>query len=82
MGMTETEMCECGEDVESVKHYILDCRFYLNIRTNMLQKLSNIKVPPTLQNLLGGGDFDVARQNLIVDILADYIRDTHKMKKI
>ena len=75
-------MCDCGEDLESVKHYVLDCMIFSNTKILLLQELRNIKVPPSLRNLLGGGAFDLAIQNFLVDILVEYIKGTHKINKL
>ena len=80
--MTEEELCSCREAEESVEHFLLHCNTYLTIRNEMLVELGKIKVNPTLQNILGGGNFDQPLQNNIVKIVAKFLQDTGKLAKL
>ena len=63
--LVENELCQCGEDEESVEHYLLQCNKYCDNRIEMLCALIYLDVEPTLQNLLGGGNFVLETQNKI-----------------
>ena len=80
--MTEDERCSCLEDEESVEHYLLHCRNFLNRRVILLDELQKIKVQPTTQNLLGGGQFPDHKQKLIINIVGKFINDTKILKNM
>ncbi|XP_053396163.1 uncharacterized protein LOC128556153 [Mercenaria mercenaria] len=51
-GITNTARCDCGE-IETVDHYLLHCRKYQNLRTDIF---SNLQCALTLNNLLYGDE--------------------------
>ena len=41
-GISETKMCSCGEDNETVEHFLLKCPNYSTARRDMLDTLNDI----------------------------------------
>ena len=76
-GMKNTPSCECG-DLETIEHFLLRCEhaLYRNVLKNML---TNIGVELNLKNILGGGNFSLAKQVLIVEYVAKFLFDTYKI---
>ena len=48
----------------------------------MFVELGKIKVNPTLQNILGVGNFDQPLQNNIVKLVAKILQDTGKLANL
>ena len=80
--LVENELCQCGEDEESVEHYLLQCNKYCDNRIEMLCALIYLDVEPTLQNLLGGGNFVLETQNKITQLVSKYLEDTGKLRTL
>ena len=77
--MCDQELCDCQEDEESVEHYLLHCNLHLGDRSEMLLRLGALKVQPTLQNILGGGNFSSDVQHKIVETVVRFLKDTKKL---
>ena len=80
--MTEDEICSCLEDEESAEHYLLHRINYLNRRVILLVELQKIKVQPTTQNLLGGGQFPDNKEKIIFNIVEKFINGTKILKNM
>ena len=78
--MKNTQSCECG-DLETIEHFLLrwhEHAQYRNVLKNMLM-LTNIGFELNLKNILGGGNFSLAKQVLIVEYVAKFLFDTNKI---
>ena len=78
--MSDTEICECGEQAETAVRYLSDCRTHIDYRTAMLDNLRKINVAPTLQNPIGGRSFALSIENSIVKIVLKFIQNTKNMR--
>ena len=48
-----TPLCDCGE-IESIKHYLIDCKLHEISRNVLIKSLENIECDLTVKLLLGG----------------------------
>ena len=80
--LIDEEMCDCGEDEESVEHFLLECNRHSNHRIKMICSLIYLDVQPTLQNILGGGNFALEVQRKIIRIVSQYLEDTGKLMQL
>ena len=79
--------CECGQEAETTRHYLLDGANYNEEHTTMIDTIKMLyadnNIPPAqrsldVENLLGGNQdlpSDVNRN--IIHAVEDYIRATH-----
>jgi len=79
--MSTTELCVCGE-IESVQHFIMECPLYEQSRADMRLKLLHLGVECNFRNVLGGGKFDYALQDKIVEIVSLYLHRTGKLGQL
>ena len=79
--LSDRERCECGS-ADSVKHFLLHCPRYESARTEAYLRLTNLDVPMTLQNILGGGEFVEDEQRKIIEIVRRFLQDTRKFQNI
>ena len=77
-GMKDTQACICG-DPETIEHFLLNCNAYAHNRTTLQNRLTSIGVNINLKNILGGGNFSLTKQMLIVDYVAEFLFDTNKI---
>ena len=54
--VVDSPACKYGHLRENNKHYFLECCMYVNERTELFNKLAQIKFTPTVTNLLNGSE--------------------------
>lgn len=54
LGKHPTGLCDCGEEFETVEHFLLNCPLYVSQRNTLLYGLRDIGVSCTMKGLLGG----------------------------
>lgn len=72
-----SSLCFCG-DIETTKHYLLECPRYVQLRTTMINNVSTICIP-SLSSLLFGDETldDIANQNIFIAVQR-YISETKR----
>ncbi len=50
--LTDSPSCHCGADIESHKHYILQCTSYSLLRNNLLKEIRDVVAPGASHFLL------------------------------
>ena len=76
--LSPTPFCDCGNN-ESLEHLMMHCPITNRHRIVLRFSLNQLKVPFTLKNILGGGDFDYDVQLKIVEIVAKYLKKINKL---
>ena len=76
--MKNTQSCECG-DLETIEHFLLRCDEHAQYRNVLKNMLTNIGVELNLKNILGSGNFSLAKQVLIIEYVAKFLFDTNKI---
>ena len=71
----------CGGE-ETIQHILLHCSIYSAKRNSLIQKLTQLKVPISLRNLLGGGDFEYKIQITIIEHVAEYLFKIGKLYRL
>jgi len=79
--MAATDLCLCGE-TETVYHFMLECPIYEQLRAELHYRLSLDNVPCNLKNLLGGGSFDCAIQERILEVVSLYLQGTGRLGQL
>jgi len=79
--LADSNLCPCGQ-IESVEHLLLHCQLHRIQRRVLVSRLTNWQVSPTLQNILGGGDFDQQIQRNIINAVAAYLRSIRKLHQL
>ena len=77
--LSEDNCCDCGE-IESIEHMLIDCQLHTSERNIMKNKLDKEGVNLNLRNLLGGGPYKTNIQKMIIDIAAEFLNNTGKIK--
>ena len=80
-GMIQSPRCMCGGE-ETIQHILLHCSIYSAKRNSLIQKLTQLKVPISLRNLLGGGDFEYKIQITIIEHVAEYLFKIGKLYRL
>ena len=80
-GLSDSPLCSCGE-METVAHIFIDCPIYDEKVIELQQQLTQIGVPLTVKNLLGGGNFPLPKQLLIINIAAEYLQNIGKLYRL
>ena len=65
--------------IESVSHILQQCSLYAIERTDLYDDLVKLNVNLSVKNLLGGGDFDESKQNIIINKVANYLYKINKL---
>ena len=81
IGKSTTDKCSCGA-IETVEHLLIQCRIYEAKRHEMTSKLGNFGIDLTLKNLLGGGNFDIAKQHYIINIVTSYLSSIKRLRNL
>jgi hypothetical protein len=76
--LSTSNICSCGQ-IDSVEHYMLQCPKYVLSRTRYFLELENLKVPMTIKNILGGGEYPEKKQNIIINETLKYLKDTERI---
>ena len=42
IGLADTRLCQCGQDIEDVHHYLLTCVKYESIRRDLLKSVDEV----------------------------------------
>ena len=79
--MSATDKCSCGL-TETIEHFMFQCSNFTVERTALYLKLSDLNVPMTLGNMLGGGAYNKIKQKKITDAVSYYLRKTGKLHDI
>jgi len=79
--MSDSQFCECGE-VESVEHFIMNCRLYQRPRATLFAALNHLHVEIALKNILGGGKYPSHIQHKVVNAVAQFLFDTGRMSDL
>ena len=78
-GMSIEEECSQCKTVESVEHYLLNCKKYDNEREILKRELEKEDVPDiNIRILLGGGKYNRRKNGKILDITKKYIKSTKR----
>jgi ribonuclease HI len=70
--LVNSPLCSCGSR-ETIEHLLLHCPLGQHARVNLTNQLTRVNVPVTLKNVLGGGPYPCAIQNLIVDAVGSFL---------
>ena len=76
-----TDLCNCGQ-IESVEHFIMFCPLWKSEREKLFKSITSLKVQITLQNILGGGNFDTNTQVGVMHYLGEYLCNTKKINTL
>ena len=76
--LNPSPVCRCGL-IESVSHILQQCSLYAIERTDLYDDLVKLNVNLSDKNLLGGGDFDESKQNIIINKVANYLYKINKL---
>ena len=77
--LSPTDKCKCGE-IETTKHYLIDCPEYHPERTSMLNTL-NLQNPPTTELLLEGDvNLSPDENTKIIVAVQTYIKNTKRFE--
>jgi len=82
IGKSESNLCSFCGVVETLEHYLLECDQFMEERSALFIAVSRtVGYPPrlSLRLLLGGADFSLDKNKLIVGALADYLRVTRRL---
>ena len=81
--MQDSPLCNCGE-IETVKHFLLECPRFQHNRSNLIDDLRDIgvTVPLSLKLLLGGTTYPSPVQFKIVNAVSKYLQDTHYLHQL
>ena len=81
IGKSPTDKCQCGQ-VETVHHLLLECQLYNRKRHELDRKLRNYNIDMTIQNLLGGGNFDETKQYYIINSVISFLSGIKRLKRL
>lgn len=73
VGKRDTPHCMHCTRVETIEHFLLICPQYDGHRKVLQNVLQRNKIPFTIINLLGGGPFDCAAQNIIISAVVTFL---------
>jgi len=76
--LSDNKYCQCGI-VENVEHFLLECMLNNDERCKLYATLHKLGVPPSLKNILGGGDFPSSIQDNIVNSVAEFLFSTGRL---
>ena len=79
--LADSPLCPCGE-LETISHIFIECPMYDNQVIQLQQNLTQIGVPLTIKNLLGGGDFPPVKQSVIINYAAEYLQNIGKLYRL
>ena len=83
-GISETPLCTCGE-VETVKHYLLECVEHEQSREELLNNIKRLKLNNndiSMKLLLGGSNCSKKVQMGITKYMGIYLTKTGKIKNL
>jgi ribonuclease HI len=81
--MKDSDLCETCALPETVEHYLLYCTAYDVHRQELYDGLNTLDIVlPTLQVLLGGGNYCTARNRKILRLTLTYIRSTGRLEEL
>lgn len=81
--MRDSDLCEVCALPETVEHYFLHCSAYNIHRQELYDRLFTLDVVhPTLQNLLGSGDYSAAKTKKILRLTMAYVRNTGRLEEL
>ena len=75
---SDSALCGCGQP-ETVDHFLLHCPLYSAYRFTLTRELTQLGIPLTRKNLLGGGPFERAVQFHIQTLVASYLSLSGKL---
>ena len=81
IGKSPSNLCQCGA-TETVSHLILNCPIYHSKRLELKNKLMNLNIPFTLKNTLGGGDFDLSKQTIVINSLVSFLSKSGRLRNL
>ena len=82
VNIVPSHSCSCSANFETVQHYFIECRNFVNQRQNLFRALSFISVI-TLDTLLYGfSTFDNERNALIITAVLLFIKETKRFDKL
>lgn len=81
--MHDSNLCiECNRS-ETVEHFLLHCSKYDDHRQRLVSSLVALEiVNPTVRELLGGGDYNIARGRKILQITMAFVRATGRLEEL
>ena len=78
--LSDSIECACGEPREDVKHYLLECQNYVNVRSTTINTL-----PPSFQLLeillFGNSNFSLAANHFIFFTVHEFINLSNRFEK-
>ena len=75
--MADSPLCETCRESETVTHFLLTCRRYVNQRDRLKQALNRLRIlHPDICTLLGGGDHPPDVKAQIAKAVGKYIQET------
>ena len=84
-GQSLSPLCEWCPEIETVKHFLLDCPHYNQERESMKRFITTnarIENPLTVKLLLGGAQLSAGKQEIIQSNLAKYLMDTRRINEL
>ena len=86
---TLNPFCRCGQDIETISHFLLHCPLYLNNRTTFLNNLTSIKSDLldksdlTLTNFLLYGDVSLSTETntAILNSTIDFLLESRRFEE-
>ena len=70
--LVNSPLCSCRSP-ETIEHLLLHCPLGQHAWVNLTNQLTRVNVPVTLKNVLGGGPYPCAIQNLIIDAVGSFL---------
>ena len=76
--ISDNKNCECGYDEETVKHFLLDCPMYNDIRANTINTISNIDSLDVYTLTHGSRNITYLENKQMFQKVDDYILQTKR----
>ena len=77
--LTETDMCNCGKSKETVKHYLLECENYDEIRDEMYRDLDMTTTLTSDMMLYGSDDLTQNENKIMFETVQKFILKTERL---